>query len=259
MKNWLRNILIAVPFLVGGLKGFSQNTDNDLGKYLDTAKWKTYDVHQGIKQPEYCDSNVINFLNTSKWDEYNVSESLKQPEYCSKDSVKNKAISFKEAKEKLGIDYITDIKNLGHGYITSKNKGSLEGRSENYEKLKKIQNLKEGVFYEPFEKTLDEVDANNDYIITSKEVNFALEKEKRNAFLKYASIELGVSKDSLVELDKGYVTSKGLEEKLNLLGNIYKKFSGDSIYNIYDIISKDNKVITEDEIVRTARIIKANL
>ena len=259
MKNWLRNFLIAVPFLVGGLKGFSQNTDNDLGKYLDTAKWKTYDVHQGIKQPEYCDSNVINFLNTSKWDEYNVSESLKQPEYCSKDSVKNKAISFKEAKEKLGIDYVIDIKNLGYGYITSKDKGNLEGRSENYEKLKKIQNLKDGVFYEPLEKTLDEVDIDNDYIITGDEINFALEKEKRNAFLKYASNELGVSKNEIVSVGNGYVTSKGLEEKLNLLGNVYKKISDDSIENIYDIISKDNKVITEDEIVITARIIKANL
>jgi len=259
MKNWLRNTLIAVPFLVGGLKGFSQNTDKDFGKYLDGAKWKSYEVHEGIKQPEYCDSNMINFLDTAKWDDYKVNEGLKQPVYNDKDSVNNKDISFKEAKEKLGIEYVTDIKNLGHGYITSKDKESLEGKSKNYEKLKIIQNLKDGKFYDPFESTLDEVDVNNDYVITSAEIDSVLEKEKQNSLLKYASNELGVSENKIVSVGKGYVTSKGLEEKLNILGRVYKKISGDSLENLYDVMSKNDKVITEEEILKTARVLKESL
>ena len=65
MKNWLRNTLIAGGVLAGSLKGFSQNTNDDFGKYLDTAKWKIYEVHKGIKPREYCNDDALKVADTS--------------------------------------------------------------------------------------------------------------------------------------------------------------------------------------------------
>jgi hypothetical protein len=244
MKNWLRNTLIAGGVLSGSLKGYSQNSPNIEDAVLKSLQgnWKAYEINSGIEQPKYCSKDsVVNFLDSAKWGNYEVHEGLEQPEYHSKDSVKNVELpSFKEIQKKLGIKHITEVKSLGHGYVTSKGEFARLGEEGNYETLIKL-------YGELSEEDLKKVDSNSDKIITSDEV-----------FRSYASKQLGVSEDEIVFVGNGYVTSKGLEGRLKNLSDNYEKRFEQPRYEIYEHMGKD-AVLTEDEISKTEEVIQKYL
>ncbi len=248
MKKWLKNILIALPFLAKSLGGFSQNTDETFTEYLsDTNNWKSYEVNSGIKQPEYN----------------------------SRDSVKKgKTISFKEVQKKLGIKYITELKNLGHGYITSKNEHDAIG-SKNYNDLRIIQGIDNGSIIiktngkkwtlegnlsgDPCEKILEEVDCiEKDRIITDEEVSNSLNAKYKNAFFDYASEKLEVPEDEIISVGHGYFTSKNLEGRLDNLGKNYENRFGRPRQTLYKYIG-DDAVLTEEEIFLTEKTLNKYL
>jgi len=159
MKNWLRNTLIAVPFLVGGLKGFSQNTNDEFGKYLDTAKWKTYEVHEGIKQPEYnSDKDTLKVSDTS-----NVEKKVMK--------IDPTIFNTEEKWYKEGNNYLFTKK------IRKNSDYYISGKSPNQSFAQTIgmAKFREFLHYNFTEDDLKNVDKNGDKILDAQEM-FNLKK-----------------------------------------------------------------------------------
>lgn len=279
MKNWLKNILIAGGVLVGGVKGFAQNNPDSAEKYLQSNELKTYTLQKD--EPKSYDNPVdtakyIDYLENSEWKTYKVHEGEKPPIYNTKDSIsenKPKLVDFKEAKKKLGIKSITELKNLGHGYITSKKEYNTFG-GKNYHNLRLIEGINSGTvelnsngkkeFHKGTlsgdisEKVLSSVDSVHDHIITEKEISNALNKEYQKAFFDYASETLGVSKKDVIKNGK-YFTSRNLEKKLNILGDVFEKRFQKPREKLYEVISGEDAIITEGEILKSAEVLKKHL
>jgi len=285
MINWLRSLGIAGGVLLGSL-GNIQGQSVD-GSVLNSLKgdWKEYPVQANElpvrskpkEQPLVCsnktDSAFMDFLERD-WKGYET-QINEQPAYNSEDSVKNYELpSFREAKKKLGIDYVTELKSLGYGYVTSKPEYSSLGEGTNYNELKKISALRNGSLKlnyngrkgflegksigEPSEKTLDNVDADDDHIITDDEISNAMKLEYQKAFLKYASKELGVPESEIVFVDKNHVTSRDLENRLSKISESYETHFEKPRGTLYNCMGKD-AVLTEDEISKTEKVLSKYL
>ncbi|MFH1503672.1 MAG: hypothetical protein ABIE36_03370 [Candidatus Diapherotrites archaeon] len=223
MKKWLRNSLIAGIFLTGSL---------------------------GINGQEFPDSNA----------------------------------SIREIKKELGTDNQLNLRSLGHGYVTLKGFGEYNPNDKklymnmldgNFDDLRTLEGITNGsiklksngkrtllygnLYGEPSKKTLEEIDCiKRDYIITPKEISQCLNKKYEEALINYASEILEVPKEEIVNLEGGYVTFKDLKESLKILSDFYKEYIGPK-EDLYDLMSEEDKVITEEEISITARAIEKTI
>lgn len=181
----------------------------------------------------------------------------------------NSIPSMKEIKKELGTESFLDLRTLGHGYVTLREKGLQDN---NFYRLKSLEGISRGsvkienngkrifmegeAFGDISKATMEDIDSNKDYILTPREISLELGRKYQKAFSEYSSNILGVPEEEIMKLEEGYVTSKNLVEKLNILSEIYEKRFEHERKELYDMISGEDKVVTEKEIVNAANIIR---
>jgi hypothetical protein len=195
----------------------------------------------------------------------------------------NSNASKKEIKTELGTNNPSDLVNLGYGYVTlqdfrkykSKDKyfyiGTVNDKG-NFNNLRTLDGINKGslkcenngkkiVLYgktsgEISKETLASVDSDKNYIITPEEISQAVNKKYEESLKNYASKKLGVPKEEVVNVEGGYVTSKELEKSLGILSELYEHRFKHKRKDLYDMMGKDDAVLTMDEIHATAKAIK---
>jgi hypothetical protein len=160
---------------------------------------------------------------------------------------------FKEMKKELGVEYLTQLRNLGHGYWSKADPASNSA-------LKYYSAMQNGGVYSngkraivrgtstPWlsEEALAKMD-NGNKIITLDEIQNAIQNEYAQAFEKYAEKTLGVPKNEIADLPGGYKTTVELKERLSGLKDLTKdilKMEPEDFYK--EITGKDGVIIKEE-------------
>lgn len=179
---------------------------------------------------------------------------------------------FKKTFEKeYGIYHFFDLRDLGNGYVMEWNGNNFTDKQFNQLRFIDAVNngnckIKNNGHREAYfgklnsiisEKTLKEVDnLKKDKFVSPKEISKAYENLLHNAFIDYATKTLSEKKENINLTEDGYAYATSSENLLRLLTGIFESqsfFSGDR-KDLHRLISKDDKVLTNEELRKATKI-----
>lgn len=182
-------------------------------------------------------------------------------------------LNIKKLEKENKISSILDLKNLGHNYFMKRNGNSLTDKS--YNQLRELDSYNQGSFYlenngkrilskgtlsgNISKNTLEKIDSiEKDNFISEEEISQAYSKLLYDSFLDYASKKLSNEGEFILN-QEGYIFSKDSEETLNLLTEVYNPHFGKSKSDFYNLLSGEDKVITDKEVKSAAKALYETL